>query len=269
MACQAIARLILSTSPRFDHTSFQNFHSYSTMHAIWLGSVDYADCWQLQRELADLRASRQSSDLLLLLEHPPTITLGRGSNPSNVLASKEVLESSGIALHSIDRGGDVTYHGPGQLIGYPIIDLTNYRRDLHWFLRRMEEALIQTLASFGLEGRRFPPHTGVWIGDEKVAAIGIKVSRWVSTHGFALNVAPDLGHFDLIIPCGIEEYGVTSMSTASGRIFSVVDVVSAVAHEFDLAFPSRDDGLIIDASELSESSQKIFRNGLDAAGTLC
>jgi lipoate-protein ligase B len=176
-----------------------------------LGRVEYAPAWRLQDELAELRAHGRMGDTLLLLEHPPTLTLGRSADRRHLLASTERLESLGFSVHEVDRGGDVTYHGPGQLVGYPIIDLSMHRKDLHWFLREIEAAIIDCLAEIGLEGHRFPPHTGVWVGERKIAAIGVKVKRWVSTHGFALNVDPDLSHFDLIVPCGIRGYGVTSI----------------------------------------------------------
>src|SRR5579872_1439673 len=155
------------------------------MRAVWLGRVEYGACWQLQRELAALRGAGRIGDVLLLVEHPATITLGRGARPEHVLASSDRLVRLGVAVHAIDRGGDVTYHGPGQIVGYPITDLTNRGRDLHAFLRQIEEALILALCDFGVAARRFAPHTGIWVGDRKIAAIGIKVSRWISKIGRA------------------------------------------------------------------------------------
>jgi lipoyl(octanoyl) transferase len=206
------------------------------VQALWLGRIEYAAAWQLQRDLAAMRAEEQIGDVLLLLEHPPTITLGRGADAAHLLASEERLARLGVTVHAIDRGGDVTYHGPGQLVGYPIFHLANHGRDLHRFLRQIEEALIRALAELGVCGRRFPPHTGVWVGEEKIAAIGIKVSRWVSTHGFALNVAPDLSHFDLIVPCGIRDHGVTSLSAAAGRSFTLPEVIPPVTRAFQACF---------------------------------
>jgi lipoyl(octanoyl) transferase len=239
------------------------------MRALWLGSVDFTACWQLQRELAELRCAGRTGDLLLLLEHPPTITLGRGSHAGNVLASPSVLDDLGITLHNIDRGGDVTYHGPGQLVGYPIIDLSYHRRDLHWYLREMEEAIIQAITAFDIIGSRFPPHTGVWIGSEKVAAIGVKVSRWVTTHGFALNVGTDLRCFDLIVPCGIHDYGVTSLSKAVGRELQVADVLPTVVQSFTERFAHGEPCHLPGPTELSENSQRIFQKALDVTGALC
>jgi lipoyl(octanoyl) transferase len=239
------------------------------VQAIWLGQVEYADCWDLQREMADLRVDGVIGDTLLLLEHPPTITLGRGADRANLLASPERLEQLGIAVHEIDRGGDITFHGPGQLVGYPIFNLAEHRKDLHWFLRQIEEALILALAEFGVEGRRFPPHTGVWIGDEKVAAIGIKVSRWVSTHGFAFNVSTSMEHFDLIVPCGIREYGVTSLSRAVGRMVTVEETLSPVIRGFNASFTFPDSPMDDYSEYLSEKSRRIFRAALDSRKIPC
>lgn len=202
------------------------------MRTFWLGSVPYLAALRLQKALAAARADGLVPDILLLLEHPPTITLGRGARREHVLASPADLECRGVALHEIDRGGDVTYHGPGQLVGYPIVDLRVHGRDLHAYLRRIEEALIRSLAHWNLAARRFPPHTGVWIGERKIAAIGVHVRRWVTTHGFALNVDPDLSHFGLIVPCGIREYGVTSLAAHVTPGPPMELVASVVGREF-------------------------------------
>ena len=209
------------------------------MKTIWLGQIDYTACWQLQNELAAARLKGDIKDTLLLLEHPPTITLGRSSKPVHLLASEDELKAAGIAVVEVDRGGDITYHGPGQLVGYPIFDLRNHGQDLHLFLRNMEGALIHSLSAFGLEGRRFAPHTGVWVRDQKIAAIGIKVSKWISTHGFALNVNPDMSHFSLLVPCGIREFGVTSIAAQMGEVVSVEDVKKTVGDVFEEAFGNR------------------------------
>jgi len=238
------------------------------MRAFWLGRVEFAEVWQLQRELAALRAERRVGDTLLLLEHPPTITLGRGADSAHILASTDRLKRLGIAVHSIDRGGDVTYHGPGQLVGYPIFHLSDYCKDLHWYLRQLEETLILALAAFGVSARRFPPHTGVWIGEKKIAAIGIKVSRWVSTHGFALNVAPDRRHFDLIVPCGIRGYGVTSLTEVTRGSYRVFEVVPPVVAAFCHLFRSNDSACAIPIDSLSEESRKILDAARDVTESL-
>lgn len=176
------------------------------------------------------------SDTLLLLEHPPVITLGKGWHADNLLLSEAEYAKRGIEVYPTDRGGDVTYHAPGQLVGYPIFDLREHGRDLHRYLRNVEEALILTLHDFGLEGRREPKYTGVWVGDEKVAAIGIKASRWVTMHGFALNVNTDLTPFRWIIPCGIQEKGVTSMQQLLGHEILMNQVIQAVIRRFGQVF---------------------------------
>jgi lipoate-protein ligase B len=150
--------------------------------------------------------------VLLLVEHPPVITLGRSSKSAHMLATPEYLRQQGVELFEVERGGDVTFHGPGQLVGYPIIDLKQHRRDLHWYLRQVEEFLIKAVAEYGLDGTRRPPYTGVWIADRKLASIGVHARDWVTWHGFALNVATDLRYFDLIVPCGIPAVRMTSIS---------------------------------------------------------
>jgi lipoyl(octanoyl) transferase len=158
------------------------------------------------------RLAGEAPDTFLLLEHPPVITLGRGARTEHVLADRQRLVAAGAEIWETTRGGDVTYHGPGQLVGYGIVDLRERGRDVGRYLRDLEDALLRTLADFGFEGARRPGLTGAWIGERKVAAIGVRVERWITAHGFALNVHPDLGHFEWIVPCGIREYGVTSIA---------------------------------------------------------
>jgi lipoyl(octanoyl) transferase len=185
---------------------------------VGLGRMPYAEAQSLQRSLAARRIQRDlQHDLLLLVEHPPVITLGRGSRAEHLLAPREVLAAKGVELFETDRGGDVTFHGPGQLVGYPIYDLTEHRADLHWFLRAIEEALIRALAPFGLRGERRARYTGVWVNRRKIASIGIHVRQWVTWHGFALNVTTDLAYFDLIVPCGIADVTMTSIQRELGE----------------------------------------------------
>jgi lipoyl(octanoyl) transferase len=182
--------------------------------------MPYGEALTLQRDLAERRiAGTLPRDLLLLVEHPPVITLGRGFQPENLPTTPEALEARGIEVHEIDRGGDVTFHGPGQLVGYPIFDLKGHRQDLHWFLRRMEEALIRALADLGVPGEHVPDYTGVWTQGRKIASIGIHVRQWVTWHGFALNVTTDLSYFDLIVPCGIPNVRMTSVQQELGERF--------------------------------------------------
>ncbi len=179
-----------------------------------LGVVPYGAALEQQRALAEQRiAGRLHDDLLLLVEHPPVVTLGRGTRSTSLPVAPEALRGRGIEVFEIERGGDVTYHGPGQLVGYPIFDLGVHRKDLHWFLRQIEQALIDALARVGIAGERNPGYTGVWTrgASRKIASIGIHVRQWVTWHGFALNVSTDLSAFDLIVPCGIPQVVMTSV----------------------------------------------------------
>ncbi len=186
-----------------------------TLGVADLGTVPYAAALERQRGLAEDRiAGRLDHDLLLLLEHPPVVTLGRGARESSLPVAPELLRQRGIEVFDIERGGDVTYHGPGQLVGYPIFDLGRHRRDLHWFLRQIEETLIRALARFDIAGERRQGYTGVWTagGARKIASIGIHVRQWITWHGFALNVTTDLSPFSLIVPCGIPDVVMTSVA---------------------------------------------------------
>lgn len=185
--------------------------------------------------VGSLRSS-EGDEQLLLLEHPHVFTLGRGANSANILARADQLESLSIEVHETGRGGDVTYHGPGQLVGYPIINLKPDRCDVHRYVRDIEEVLIRTIAEFGITGERISGLTGVWVGTEKVAAIGVRIARWITSHGFALNVNTDLDYFQMIVPCGITDKGVTSMSQLLGRRLDMEDVARIVAHRFAEVF---------------------------------
>ena len=176
-----------------------------------LGRIGYGEAVELQHALVERRKEGAITDQLLLLEHPHVITLGRNGHMENLLASSEVLERAGVSFYPTDRGGDVTYHGPGQLVGYPIMDLREWRRDVGAYVRGVEQVLIDTLAEYGIEAGRIPKLTGVWVGERKVAAIGVHISRWVTSHGFALNVSTDLSYFQYIVPCGLSK-PVTSMA---------------------------------------------------------
>jgi lipoyl(octanoyl) transferase len=210
-----------------------------TLEVKRLGLVPYADALALQAELVHQRRNGAIPDQLLLLEHPHVITLGTASSTDHILVGEEERALLGIELFETGRGGDVTYHGPGQLVGYPIFDLKPDRCDLHQYVRNIEEALINALARFGLHCERKQGLTGVWLADEKIAAIGVRVSSgWITSHGFALNVNTDLQFFDSIVPCGIRDHGVTSMQRALGREVIMGDVEAAVAAEFAALFHS-------------------------------
>jgi lipoyl(octanoyl) transferase len=198
-----------------------------------LGRMPYADALALQRALVEDRRADRIGDVLLLVEHPPVLTVGvRGDGGrSHILASPDALAARGIEVHETGRGGDVTYHGPGQIVGYPIIDLKPDRCDVHGYLRDLEEVLIRVAADFGIDAARVPGLTGVWVGEHKVAAIGVRISRWVTSHGFALNLAPNLEDFDLIVPCGIADRGVTSLARLGCRA-SRSDVEDHIVRHF-------------------------------------
>lgn len=200
-----------------------------------LGFLGYHEAWDIQKQVAEEVISG-APGTLLLVEHPPVLTLGASFHSENLLFTREQIEAGGVQVHETDRGGDVTYHGPGQLVMYPIFDVSRHGKDLHMWLRDLEETQIQLLAGLGIEARRFAPHTGAWVGDEKVAAIGVKIRKWVSLHGIALNCSNDLKEFGLIIPCGISNYGVTSVSRLLGRTFSVEEAKPLATRAFESVF---------------------------------
>jgi lipoate-protein ligase B len=204
-----------------------------------LGLVPYARALELQREIARQRvAGNLDQDVLLLLEHPPVVTMGRSAKEKNLLASAELLAARGVERFEVERGGDVTFHGPGQLVGYPIIDLKRHKRDLHWYLRQVEETLICALATLGIAAERSTGYTGVWTKGRKIASIGVHARDWVTWHGFALNVSTDLSYFDLIVPCGIQAVTMTTVERELAETVSMERVsdcvVAAFADVFDL-----------------------------------
>jgi len=201
-----------------------------------LGRVPYAEGLGLQQRLVDERQAGRVADQLLLLEHDPVFTLGRNARRENVLLDETSLRARGFDLHEIGRGGDVTYHGPGQVVGYPIVRLPPERRDVHRYVRDLEEVMIRTCAEFGVPASRVAGLTGAWVGKEKVGAIGVRIARWVTSHGFALNVSSDLSAFDLIVPCGIRGRGVTSLQRLLGRDVPIGGVMDALERHFAAVF---------------------------------
>jgi lipoyl(octanoyl) transferase len=199
-----------------------------------LGRMRYSDALEIQQQIAAGRKQGLGIDHLLFVEHPHVLTIGRNGHQENVLASEDQLRAAGIELYETDRGGDVTYHGPGQIVAYPIMDLREWKRDVGAFVRGIEQVLIQALADFQVEARRISKCTGVWVGNAKVAAIGIHLSRWVSTHGWALNVTTDLQYFEHIVPCGLRK-PVTSMEALGVRA-NVGDVKRALVRHFGEIF---------------------------------
>ncbi|HZM85896.1 MAG TPA: lipoyl(octanoyl) transferase LipB [Blastocatellia bacterium] len=204
--------------------------------ARWLGNVSYDDGLRLQeRSVEDLRTGN-APEQLLLLEHPHVFTLGRGADSANILADQQQLRSNLVEVHETGRGGDVTYHGPGQLVGYPIINLKPDRCDVHRYVRDIEEVLLRTIAEFDVTGTRIAGLTGVWVGNEKIGAIGVRIARWITSHGFALNVNTDLSYFKMIVPCGITGKGVTSLSQILGRQVDMREVAGVLVRHFKEVF---------------------------------
>lgn len=197
-----------------------------------LGLIDYKDAWDLQKSIHQQRVENKIDDVLFLLEHPHTYTLGKVADKKNLVGDEKFLSDNKISVYDIDRGGDITYHGPGQIVGYPIISLTNWKMDTHKYLRAIEEVIIKVCSEYGLNGRRVDKYTGVWIEDRKICAIGIKVSRWVTMHGFAFNVNTDLNLFNGIIPCGISDKDVTSLSKELNKEISLKEVKEQIIHHF-------------------------------------
>ncbi len=204
--------------------------------AAWLGRIDYRRALDLQMRICASRKLGLGSDALLLLEHPPTITLGRNGRWHNLLVADEALRARGVERFETDRGGDITFHGPGQIVGYPILRLEASERDVHRYMRNLEECLIRTLQAYGIESGRNERYTGVWTSQGKVAAMGVHISRWITRHGFALNVNTDLSCYDLIVPCGIVGKQVTSMERLLSHPVSLEEVVRRVAGEFASVF---------------------------------
>ena len=220
------------------------------LSVCWLGRVDYRAGLVLQERLVDGRRKDLVGDTLVLLEHPPVITLGRNSDPAHVLHDAETLASRGVEFHEIGRGGDVTYHGPGQLVGYPIIRLEGAEKDAHAYLRKLEQGLIGIAAHYGIEAGRIDGLTGIWVGNEKLAAIGVRLSTgWITSHGFALNVTTDLDGFSTIVPCGIHDRGVTSLARLLERSPSLKEVAEVAAGEISRAL-GRQAGPFTDAPGL-------------------
>lgn len=201
-----------------------------------LGFIDYKVAWDLQKSVHQLRVENKIDDILFLLEHPHTYTLGKTADRENLVSDKKYLDENKISVYDIDRGGDITYHGPGQIVGYPIINLTNWKQDTHKYLRSIEEVIINVLKEYSLNGTRVEKYTGVWLYDRKICAIGIKVSRWITMHGFAFNVNTDLKLFNGIIPCGITDKDVTSLNRELNKEINLFEVKEKIIHHFSAEF---------------------------------
>jgi len=212
-----------------------------TCHILDLGLIDYAEAWALQKRIVAARKADAMEDVLLLCEHPHVITLGRNGKREHLLASERVLRQRGVEFHATDRGGDITYHGPGQIVGYPILNLAEIRRDVVWYVRTLEEAMIRATAEFGIEVGREAGKTGIWArtasgAAEKLAAIGVHISRWVTSHGFAYNVSTDLRYFDLIVPCGISDRKPASLEKLLDRRVERAEAAPRIVRHFGGVF---------------------------------
>ncbi len=202
-----------------------------------LDTIPYEEAFDLQKRLVEMRSQDNINDILILLEHPPVFTVTRKATLKNVLASPDELKEKGISLCKTNRGGDITYHGPGQLVGYPIMDLKEHGKDLHKYIRNIEEMIIRLLRDYDISAHRDKNNPGVWVGKEKIAAIGIAVkSSWTTMHGFSLNINPDLNHYSLIVPCGITDRGVTSLSKLLGKSVSQKEVRERLIQHFQEVF---------------------------------
>jgi lipoate-protein ligase B len=197
-----------------------------------IGRKSYKAVWDLQKEMQQQRIKGDIEDTLILVEHDPVYTLGKNANEDHLLQSRD----ESVDVFNIERGGDITFHGPGQLVGYPILDLSNYKKSVSWYMRTLEQVLIDTLIEFKIIAQRNDGLTGVWVGDEKIAALGVRISRWVTMHGFALNVNPNLSFYDGIIPCGIFDHGVTSMEQLLGETQNNDNVKNMVIKKFNKYF---------------------------------
>lgn len=206
------------------------------LRPVDLGSIGYEEALSLQRRLVDQRRNGEIEDTLLLLEHPPVITIGASGGEDNLLADTERIERAGIQVHRTDRGGNITYHGPGQLVGYPIFDLREHGRDVHLFLRNVEQAIVECLAEFGIESYATPGYAGVWVGEDKICSIGVAVRRWISYHGFALNVNPNFEHWSFIHPCGLVGKQMTSIRKLTGTDPGMEKVKAATVRAFGRVF---------------------------------
>lgn len=206
----------------------------SEIQLMDLGRVPFEPCVELQTQVLEEVLAGNRPDTLILVEHDPVLTLGASFHQENLLLTPEAYAARGISISKTDRGGDVTYHGPGQLVAYPIFDLTHRGKDLHKWLRDLEQVVMDVVDSFGLQSRRFPPNTGVWVEDRKICAMGVKVRRWVSMHGIAINCNSNLAPFGMIIPCGIRSHGVTSLSLELGREVTTDEVKPRLIQAFQV-----------------------------------
>jgi lipoyl(octanoyl) transferase len=211
-------------------------NSQKNIQLFDIGLQSYNNVWNLQKNLFNEVTQNRNQNYLILTEHHPIITLGKSSDGKNIVTNQNILESNNIDVIEIDRGGDVTFHGPGQIVGYPILNLNEFKKDINWYLRSIEEVIILTLRHFGISAGRIKDFTGVWINNQKICAIGIKVTRWITMHGFALNVSTQLDYFNHIVPCGLSDKTVTSMQEVSKHDFLLKSVKQSICESFKTVF---------------------------------
>lgn len=222
--------------------------------AVFQQRLDYGEALNLQMQICDLRRKGIAPDVLLLLEHPPVITLGRNGDWHNLLVSDETLRARGVSRYQTDRGGDITFHGPGQLVGYPLLKLESHEQDVHRYMRNLEETIICLLRDYDIESSRQQGLTGVWTASGKICAMGVHISRWITRHGFALNVNTDLSFYDLIVPCGLAGKQVASMQSILGRAVNVREVAEKLAGHFGRIF-EREMALVSELAFLASSGR--------------
>jgi lipoyl(octanoyl) transferase len=230
-------------------------------HVEQLGLVDYGQGLEIQKLRVSERKAGIIPDTLLLLEHPHVYTLGRNARREHLLIDPSRLEAIGAELFQTDRGGDITYHGPGQLVGYPVFDLTQHRRDISWYMRSLEEVFIAVAADFGIQAGRIPSLTGVWVENAKLVAMGVHISRWITSHGFAFNVQTDLGYFDWIVPCGIPNKGVTSLDRLLGRRVTMEEAAGRAIVHFGRVFGMEMQEIENRSQFLTDHENLIVHNG--------
>jgi len=227
-------------------TFYLNRFTLKTIYHIDLGITNYISVWQLQKSINSFKQYNKCNDLIITNQHNHVYTLGKSGDKNHLLLDNENLKENKISFFEIDRGGDITYHGPGQLVCYPLFDLNNYYLDSHRYLRDLEEVIVRTLKEFGIDSRKDEEYTGVWVGEEKICAIGIKISRWITMHGLAFNINNDLSYFDRIIPCGIFHKGVTSLKKILGREINIEDVKNIVIKKFEGVFSVKIEKISLD-----------------------
>jgi lipoyl(octanoyl) transferase len=257
--------------PNLTHQGKRANKLKKTCTVVDLGLISHQSAYELQQQLVAARKAQEISDTLLFCEHPHVITQGRNGKAEHLRASTHLLDQMNVEFHATDRGGDITYHGPGQIVGYPIIDLTEHRRDVRWYVEQLEEVMIQASAEYGVPAARVDGQHGIWVrpasgGEEKLAAIGVHLSRWVTSHGFAYNVSTDLRYFDLIVPCGLSGKRATSLEKILGRAMQLESVKTTLTKVFGQVFDRQ--MISMSRTELESNLARLFSSGNDQPGAV-